>query len=694
MLDNLENDPMIWVGLIDGQLFVRRNDGLSHISINEYIPDTSDYEMIYNHEGIDPTDTDSIVPGDKTNRNVLRLSAILGLNVNGSATVGPMKRPVGNTIGCILSYDIEVNTSKYSTGGFPMPEAPIISIASLCSCGDEFFAHTSVPSVDESTRISKEFFDYTYNHRPKWMIGWNIYAFDNQSLLFYTSDLESYSNIVRTSVSSSFTYGVQFNIPGVYNVDLYTYLLRTQVGRFTSMSLATVSSELGVGVKLDMPDMSTIPDYDTLRKYNLNDCKLVLDIWCKLMIDTEIINLSLCSASPVYDVCRYITGTMMCCMISSYALSHNKIVCWNPSDEYHDYKGGMVFDPVKGKHDNVAICDYNSMYPSIMIGCNISFETVEHVSSDYIPPDKREIYWDDTYVYIPLEYTLARYNYRGTNTIKSILIELIQERTRIRKVDPMYGTSLKVCANSIYGALGYTNSMIYSPTSSSGVTAIGRFCLQKARNMFESNSLRIVGGDTDSCFVKLDSDNSISLEDAVKTSLSELHKFFSTTPMSNMKMDIEEIMSVLIYVEKKHYCKYFDDGTIVFKGLSPARRSNMNLKKVLCHQICLYVCTIHDKNELISNIVRLIETVVQYISSGNVYTYDVCGLVNVNGTKQFTYYNNAGTTSTRSSDMGDTVLNDIDISHYCKVLREEVNRIVSVCELGTLTDILHKGSTI
>lgn len=46
-----------------------------------------------------------------------------------------------------------------------------------------------------------------------------------------------------------------------------------------------------------------------------------------------------------------------------------------PISEYQEFKGGHVWDPIPGIHQNVAILDYISLYPTIISTYNLSPET-------------------------------------------------------------------------------------------------------------------------------------------------------------------------------------------------------------------------------------------------------------------------------------------------------------------------------
>src|SRR3989337_3030353 len=48
---------------------------------------------------------------------------------------------------------------------------------------------------------------------------------------------------------------------------------------------------------------------------------------------------------------------------------------------YRPYAGGIVLTPQAGLHENIAVLDFKSMYPNIMITYNLSPDT-------YVPPEK------------------------------------------------------------------------------------------------------------------------------------------------------------------------------------------------------------------------------------------------------------------------------------------------------------------
>lgn len=143
-----------------------------------------------------------------------------------------------------------------------------------------------------------------------------------------------------------------------------------------SIKLGDVARDLGCIPKLPMPPMNVKVPYDVLREYNINNCKVTTDVWYKSKLDAAIPVLSITMGAHVYDVVRLVTGYMGACMLATFAHSRHSTIDWGKCTDAREYHGGMVFDPVTGIHRNVEVYDFKLMYPSVIMSCNISSETI------------------------------------------------------------------------------------------------------------------------------------------------------------------------------------------------------------------------------------------------------------------------------------------------------------------------------
>ncbi|KAJ4002534.1 hypothetical protein NW766_012859 [Fusarium irregulare] len=363
------------------------------------------------------------------------------------------------------------------------------------------------------------------------------------------------------------------DIPGVYNVDPMIYMQRSPplMKKYNKdFSLYGVAKELGVTGKTEMPDLYSNQKPLEILEYNMNDALIPVEIWIKTGLIREIPSLALTSCCHVYDCCRYMTSVTARCPLSAEAMAVGMKIDWSECEPVLEYKGGKVLEPVKGVHKNVVVCDFASMYPTIMIDANISPETLDVLEAD--EHTYGDVWYDDIYIYVRAESSVARFPREGDNMIRRLLLKYVRLRTMHKRDNPTYAGTLKVVANSIYGSTGYVNSPMYSPLCAIATTAIGRWCLDLACKTFEDYGMKIVYGDTDSCmargtYVTQSAHNGDTVAHA-KYILARLKERLDDTPFSGMRMELEEFRERMILLDKKKYCYISENGSIEYKGMS------------------------------------------------------------------------------------------------------------------------------
>jgi len=177
------------------------------------------------------------------------------------------------------------------------------------------------------------------------------------------------------------------------------------------------------------------------------------------------------------------------------------------------YEGATVLEPTKGIYHNPVVClDYASLYPSIMIGYNLCFTTLvldERHGQSLVDADLA--------VKSPIgHYFLKRSVKKGV--LPSILEMLLNERACIRrrikdvedssieyKLLDGQQSALKIAANSIYGAIGCSQSVLNFVEIPASVTAYGRELILHTKTHVEKNypGRKVLYGDTDSVMVYL-----------------------------------------------------------------------------------------------------------------------------------------------------------------------------------------------
>jgi DNA polymerase I len=233
------------------------------------------------------------------------------------------------------------------------------------------------------------------------------------------------------------------------------------------------------------------------------------------------------------------------------------------------YTGGYVHEPSEGIHDNIALFDFQSLYPSITITHNISPETLNcrccaGVKAARVPGES---------------YHFCR---KRRGFIPGVLEEIVDRRLSIRrmmaraepgtlKYKTLYNrqNALKVLTNAIYGYYAYAGSRWYSRVCAQSIASWGRFyikqVIQKARRM----KLMVIYGDTDSLFLKVR---------YKKQAYDFLERANRSLP-GVMELDLQGIYRSGIFVlsktgaaAKKRYALLEPGGGIIIRGFEKVRR--------------------------------------------------------------------------------------------------------------------------
>lgn len=627
----------------------------------------------------------------------MRWVTVHGINVGGTSKPGAGIRPMLPPPGCACGYDIETDISATTGNAFPLPESRIISLAVWCSCGyrllittEEYDGSDAVVAASSSDLIDV-FCEEMTKHRPMWLIGWNSYAFDNYCMLIHASeDASVYFEKTAMRTSHGNKVGYIMNFPGTYNVDLYLYLDRTQRDRYPQLGLGVVAKQLGAPSKMAMPNIET-GSIKLMLEYNMNDSKITSMLWKMTGADRDVPTMACVSCSPVYDCIRHITGSMSACVIASQCLSEGICFGWAKCLPMGKYQGGYVVAPTRGVHDDVAVCDFSSMYPTIMMDANISPESI-------IPPSgsarhEGAVSWDNHGASVVYGGNVLRFRNDVSPVVPRVLRKLVDERKHSRAKFPQYGNALKIATNSIYGAFGYEFSPLYSPSCSAATTAFGRWCLSLSIGIFEMCGLEVVYGDTDSCFLASTRTTDLkyggSLKDHCNAALHVLKGVLKHTPFPSMDMCLEGLHRRMLLLEKKNYAFMSANGGIRYKGISVARKDALGI----CRKVskCTVDMILHGGNTDATKkaIALLCSTALDSCTMGNLSLADVSKVVRGEGGNCYRYIDfNNNAIDVKLEDASPDSAVEYSRAVIAEKVSKEITRYTSAGGLGKVYDII------
>jgi len=163
-------------------------------------------------------------------------------------------------------------------------------------------------------------------------------------------------------------------------------------------------------------------------------------------------------------------------------------------------RGGFVYEPQVGIHDEVGEVDFSSMYPVLMVNNNISAETV---LCRCCPDSRRRI--------PELNYHICE---KRTGIVPKALKLIVTKRLEykrlaqevqdpeLREVYDKRQAALKWILVTCFGYLGYRNAKFGTVDGHMGVCAFGREAFLRAVRMAEARGFEVIHGIVDSLWLK------------------------------------------------------------------------------------------------------------------------------------------------------------------------------------------------
>ncbi|MEM4090288.1 MAG: DNA polymerase domain-containing protein, partial [Thermoplasmatales archaeon] len=240
-------------------------------------------------------------------------------------------------------------------------------------------------------------------------------------------------------------------------------------------------------------------DRDRVIKYCIRDSYLALAILLKIDVIEKYENMSTVAMIPLDDVWNSGNSTLIDSLIIREADRRNLAVPMNnfTNQNADRIEGGYVHSIAPGLYDMVAVMDFKSMYPSLMIKHNICFTTISPDGEIVSPTGTRFLSPKVRKGLIPeiLEKLM------NTRDMYKSMMKNERDPMKKRYLDSMQG-QVKILMNSFYGVFASSFYRFTDQNIGSSITAFARETIKGIISNLTSKGTQVVYGDTDSVFVK------------------------------------------------------------------------------------------------------------------------------------------------------------------------------------------------
>ena len=323
-----------------------------------------------------------------------------------------------------------------------------------------------------------------------------------------------------------------------------------------------------------------------------------------------LIEMSRLSHIPLQDVSRLSPGSVISAMQVNEAVRGGHLIRWK-KNRPEDFKtagaliacdrGGFIYEPRVGVHDDVWGLDFFSLYPSIMVRYNISPETLNCTCcprSSRIVPE--------------IGYRVCE---KRTGLIPTVLVPILNRRKvyKSMKHDPRKGViyqqrakALKWVLVTCFGYTGYRNARFGRIECHESITAYGRDILVRSAAIAEGRGFEVLHGIVDSLWLHGSGDagrlcDEISSEFGITLAIEGHYRWIVFLP--NVSTGVGAL---------NRYYGLLDDGELKLRGIAARRKDTPAIVEELQLDMLHFLSRAHDAEQFMETVPESLEVVDRY----------------------------------------------------------------------------------
>jgi len=344
------------------------------------------------------------------------------------------------------------------------------------------------------------------------------------------------------------------SIRGRLNIDLED--MAREIPELTVETLEELVDYLGIGARFDTVEEHELADRwrsdrEAVKRYSMQRAEAILRAY--EAVRDFIFSLSELTCMPADYVLSASAGFRVESYLMTLAVRIGELIPKRAEVVHVSYPGGLVKSPITGIHEDVAVIDFRSMYPSLMIKYNISFDTLDEDGENVAPNGYRFRASPEGFLPRALRVLLEE-----RRRIQERL-RLVEEGSVGARVLDARQRAVKIIANAIYGYTGWAGARWYTREVAEATTAWGREVINSTIRKAEELGMTVIYSDTDSIFLK-------NYEGRLEKLLEWIERDLG------LEAKLEKIFKRIVFTEaKKRYAGITSDGRIEVVGLEAIR---------------------------------------------------------------------------------------------------------------------------
>jgi len=456
------------------------------------------------------------------------------------------------------------STICYSKEGSPKPDRnPVVIISVATNKGEE----KQFSAEDQNDKpVLEAFADYVQDFDPDLIVGYGANRQDWPYLNDRCKKLGLKLSVDRAGTEPHRSVYGHVSIIGRANIDLFDFA--DEFPEVKVRTLENLADYLGI---MKIENRVLIDDVDfaehwedeekreTLKRFSMDNTRCIMGITDKIL--DFALQLSNLVSLPLDHVGTAAVGFRVEWFLMKYAQKIGELVPKRVKKHYRPYAGAIVLRPEHGLHENIAVLDFKSMYPNIMMTYNLSPDT-------YVSP-KEPIPSCGVYEAPEVKHRFRKEPSGFYREVLSYLIKVRNEiRSKMKTVPPESAEyrvldarqkAVKVITNASYGYAGWIGARWYIKPVAEAATAWGRHAILTAIKTAEKAGLKVVYSDTDSLFIKHDAEKIGKLSKKIEEKL-------------GLEIKPDKIYVRIFFTEaKKRYAGLLPDGRLDIVGLEVVR---------------------------------------------------------------------------------------------------------------------------